>query len=198
MRHIVFCRRVRRDLTPQGLVKDPVEPASSCEQRSTTSAWFWLEAAIANAKLLSDKPATHARAQVLTATFLKCLGIIPSSGTSWTTATRLLEMPYETFRTRPHHAAVQPVVKRERKGSFRVRQFHHENDGVRPTNLFYCFSGVAGFADAVAAASAGEDFAVVIASTATRNAQRLYLNRCSLCVHRSKQCHGETPDGLPQ
>jgi hypothetical protein len=33
------------------------------------------EAATAKAKLLRDKPATHARAQVLTATFLKCLGI---------------------------------------------------------------------------------------------------------------------------
>jgi hypothetical protein len=51
------------------------------------------EAATANAKLFRDKPATHARAQVLTATFLKCLGIIPSSGISWTTVTRLLEMP---------------------------------------------------------------------------------------------------------
>src|SRR5262244_2202745 len=38
------------------------------------------EAATANAKLLRDRPATHASAHVLTATFLKCLGIIPSSG----------------------------------------------------------------------------------------------------------------------
>src|SRR6185369_11953698 len=51
------------------------------------------EAATAKAKLLRDKPATHARAQVLTAIFLKCLGIIPSSGISWTAVTRLLEMP---------------------------------------------------------------------------------------------------------
>src|SRR6187549_643678 len=51
------------------------------------------EAATANAKLFRDKPATHARAQVLTAIFLKCLGIIPSSGISWTAVTRLLEMP---------------------------------------------------------------------------------------------------------
>src|SRR5260370_35088893 len=36
----------------------------------------------ANAKVLSDKPATHASAHVRTATFLKdCLGIVPSSGT---------------------------------------------------------------------------------------------------------------------
>src|SRR5690242_19538182 len=38
------------------------------------------EAPTANAKVLSDKPAAHASAHVLTATFLKCLGIIPSSG----------------------------------------------------------------------------------------------------------------------
>jgi|SRR5215472_5747738 len=47
------------------------------------------EALIPSAKVLSDKPATHAKAQVRTATFLKCLGIIPSSGILADSATTL-------------------------------------------------------------------------------------------------------------
>src|SRR5262252_7328558 len=73
------------------------------------------EAATANAKLFRDKPATHARAQVLTAIFLKCLGIIPSSGTSRTSVTCSLGMP--TFQAQPHYAEFWPVVKRERSGA---------------------------------------------------------------------------------
>src|SRR5437868_13142920 len=38
------------------------------------------EAPIASAKPLRDKPPAHASANALMATFLKCLGIIPSSG----------------------------------------------------------------------------------------------------------------------
>src|SRR5712691_10552305 len=55
-------------------------------------------APLAMANELSDKPATHARAQVRMATFLgDCLGIIPSSG-DWAelSATHSLEMPQET------------------------------------------------------------------------------------------------------
>jgi hypothetical protein len=38
------------------------------------------DAPIPKAKVFSDKPTTHAKALVRTATFLKCFGIIPSSG----------------------------------------------------------------------------------------------------------------------
>src|SRR5205085_740642 len=37
-------------------------------------------APLAIANVLSERPKAHANAQVLTATFLKCLGIIPSTG----------------------------------------------------------------------------------------------------------------------
>jgi hypothetical protein len=37
-------------------------------------------APLAMANVLSERPKAHANAQVLTATFLKCLGIIPSRG----------------------------------------------------------------------------------------------------------------------
>jgi hypothetical protein len=51
-------------------------------------------APLAMAKELSDKPATHAKAHVLMATFFgDCLGIIPSSGDWLNSATRSLEMP---------------------------------------------------------------------------------------------------------
>src|SRR6476620_403959 len=77
------------------------------------------EAAKANAKLLRDKPATHARAQVLTAIFLKCLGIIPSSGISCTTATRLLEMPGDIQSAAALRDSSACCQKRERRASFR-------------------------------------------------------------------------------
>jgi len=60
-------------------------------------------APLAMANEFSNKPATHARAHVLMATFLgDCLGIIPSSGDSAElSATRSLEMPEErTFKAR--------------------------------------------------------------------------------------------------
>src|SRR6185369_16692882 len=77
------------------------------------------EAATANAKLLRDKPATTARAQVLTAIFLKCLGIIPSSGISWTAVTRLLEMPGDIQSAAALRGSSACCQKRERRASFR-------------------------------------------------------------------------------
>jgi len=51
-------------------------------------------APLAMAKELRDRPATHARAHVLMATFLgDFLGIFPSSGDWLNSATRSLEMP---------------------------------------------------------------------------------------------------------
>src|SRR5215831_9940799 len=52
------------------------------------------EPASANVKPLRDKPLAHASANVLIATFFKCLGIVPSSGmfSSELPATRSLEM----------------------------------------------------------------------------------------------------------
>jgi hypothetical protein len=48
-------------------------------------------APLAIANVFSERPKAHANAQVLTATFLKCLGIIPSRGLTDPTATRSLE-----------------------------------------------------------------------------------------------------------
>jgi hypothetical protein len=61
--------------------------------------------ALANAKVLIDNPATHARAHVLTAKGLKNgLGIIPSSGDlADPSVTRPLEMPeHEHSKRAPH------------------------------------------------------------------------------------------------
>lgn len=72
------------------------------------------DAPTANAKLLSDKPAAHARAHALTARFLEYLGIIPSSG-DWaelrrTLARNVLQQSFEAYTAlRGHSASCQRV-----------------------------------------------------------------------------------------
>src|ERR1041385_7219053 len=48
------------------------------DSREFFFATAFADAPPANANVLSERPKAHASAQVLTATFLKCLGIIPS------------------------------------------------------------------------------------------------------------------------
>src|SRR2546423_2867293 len=70
-------------------------------------------APLAIANVLSERPKAHANAQVLTATFLKCLGIIPSRGLTDLTATRSLENAcFRAFTRAPHFAASQSCCQR--------------------------------------------------------------------------------------
>src|SRR6266853_2008858 len=66
-------------------------------------------APLAMAKELSDKPATHARAHVLMATFFgDCLGIIPSSGDWLNSPPRARSKCHNEHSKRaPHNAAAQ-------------------------------------------------------------------------------------------
>jgi hypothetical protein len=63
-----------------GVGEGSAKGASNISELRERFAPAFADAPTARAKLLSDKPAAHASAHVLTATLLKYLGIIPSSG----------------------------------------------------------------------------------------------------------------------
>src|SRR5438067_3687607 len=70
-------------------------------------------APLAIANVLSERPKAHANAQVLTATFLKCLGIIPSTGLTDLPPRARSKMPAsETFTRAPHFAATQSCLSK--------------------------------------------------------------------------------------